>query len=389
MKAILKQNEEQNIKNGFPWIYRNEVATLDGDITSGGEVKVYSSKGEFLGVGYLNTASKILIRLLTTKDEALDSAFFEKRIREAYQHRQSLGISDNCRLIFSEGDYLPGLVVDKYNDYLVMEIATYGMEVRRELIIEALNKVVSPKGIYERSNSASRAKEGLSAVVGFIGTPFSLKQVIKENDILMEVDLEEGQKTGHFYDQRYNRALLANYVKERSVLDLCCHTGGFSLNASHYGAKSITSVDISETAIERVKINAKLNGIDNIQTICSDVFEFLDKVGEENRKYDVVILDPPAFTKNKDSIAQAYHGYLKANMKALEVVENGGYLFTFSCSGLMRPEMFLEMLNEASTKSHKRCTLVSFTLQAPDHPMTLSGLNNLYLKCAILKVEEL
>ena len=388
MKAILKKNEEQNILNGYPWIYRNEVASLEGEVTSGAEVKVYSYQGEFLGVGYLNTASKILIRLLSTKDEALDSAFFEKRIMEAYHHRVSLGIIDNCRLIFSEGDYLPGLVVDKYNDYLVMEIATYGMEARRDLIIKALEKIVHPKGIYERSDTPSRAKEGLSPKVGFIGEAFPLKQVITENGIKMEVDLATGQKTGHFYDQRQNRALLKNYVSEKRVLDLCCHTGGFSLHASFFGAKEVTSVDISEEALKRVSINANLNGFTNIEMVCADMFSFLDEAKRRGEKFDVVILDPPAFTKNKDSINQAYHGYLKANMKALEVVSSGGYLFTFSCSGLMRPEMFLSMLTEASIKAHKRCSLVSFTLQSPDHPMTLNGLNNLYLKCAILKVEE-
>ena len=388
MKAILKKNEEQNLLNGFPWIYRNEVASLEGEVTSGGEVKVYSSSGEFIGIGYLNLQSKILIRLLSLQDEALDSAFFEKRIREAYHHRLTLGIIDNCRLIFSEGDYLPGLVVDKYNDYLVMEIATAGMEARRNLIIDALDKVIHPKGIYERSDTPSRLKEGLLPRTGFIGKEFPLKQIITENGIKMEVDLESGQKTGHFYDQRENRALLKNYVAGKSVLDLCCHTGGFSLHASKYGAKEISSVDISEEALSRVNINASLNGFNNIKTICSDVFAFLDEALSKSLTFDVVILDPPAFAKNKDNLNTAYHGYLKANTKALQVVQKGGYLFTFSCSGLIRPDVFLEMLNEASMKAGKRTSLVSFTLQAPDHPMRLNGLNNLYLKCAILKVED-
>ena len=326
MKAILKKNEEIDVLQGFPWIFRGEVDRLEGEIQSGGEVKVYDASGKFVAVGYLNLASKILIRVLSLKEEALDSAFFEKRITDAYMHRKTLGVDKACRLIFSEADYLPGIVVDKYNDYLVIEFATLGMETRKDLIINALNKVIKPKGIYERSDTLSRQKEGLEPIRGFIGDAFESKQIIQENEFKLCVDLVNGQKTGHFFDQRQNRALLKNYVLNKEVLDLFCHTGSFSIHASGYGARHVTSVDISKQAIDTLEENIKLNGFDNITTMVDDVFHFLDDAIQKNQKYDVVVLDPPAFTKNKDTLNSAYRGYLNINEKAYKSALNNFYI---------------------------------------------------------------
>lgn len=386
IKAILKKQEELDVLNGFPWIFRGEVDKLEGEIKSGSDVKVYDAYGNFVCVGYLNLASKILIRVLSLKEEALDSAFFETRIKDALEHRKNLGIDKACRLIFSEADFLPGLVVDKYNDYLVVEFATLGMDVRKELIISALNKIVKPLGIYERSDTLSRGKEGLEPVRGFIGKEFPSKQIIEENEIKLSVDLVNGQKTGHFFDQRQNRALLKNYVKDKEVLDLFCHTGSFGLHASFYGAKHVTSVDISKTAISTLEENIKLNNFNNFTPIVDDVFNFLDNAVENSNKYDVVVLDPPAFTKNKDTLKDAYKGYLNINSKALKIVENGGYLFTFSCSGHLNMDLFLQMIRDAGVKSGRRIQLVDFRIQASDHPVLVSGLENLYLKCAVLRV---
>ena len=386
MKIILKPGKGKNIISGYPWIFRGEIQTLDGNIQTGELVKVYSYQNIFLGVGYLNLASKIVVRMLDREDTVIDQTFFEKRIENAVKLRKDLGIYDACRLIFSEADLLPGLVVDKYNDYLVLEIATAGMERRRDLIIEALKKVIKPLGIYERSDTASRGKEGLEPVKGFIGPAFPLKQEIEENGFKLLVDLEGGQKTGHFFDQRFNRLLLKQYVKDKEVLDLCCHTGSFSIHASGFGAKQVTSVDISSDAINSLITNAKLNQMTNIKPVNDDVFVFLQKAIDNKETYDVVVLDPPAFTKNKDSLPSAYKGYIKANSMALKVVKNGGYLFTFSCSGHLTIDLFLEMLKDATTKANCKTQLIDFRLQASDHPVLPSALDNLYLKCAVLRV---
>ena len=386
MIAYLKKTEEIDILNGFPWIYRNEVDRIEGKIISGGEVDVYDYAGNFIAKGYLNLASKILIRVLSLKNEALDSAFFEKRIKDAYLHRINLGIDKACRLIFSEADFLPGLVVDKYNDYLVVEFATLGMEVRKEIILNALKKIIKPFGIYERSDTLSRSKEGLESIRRFIGCEFDGNQEIQENEFKLLVDIINGQKTGHFFDQRQNRALLKKYVLNKTVLDLFCHTGSFSIHASGYGAKEVVAVDISKTAIESVKTNALLNGFENITPIVQDVFAFLDEKLLTNELFDVIILDPPAFTKNKDTLKQAYKGYVNINSKAMKLVRSGGYLFTFSCSGHLNMELFLEMLKESAKRCNRKIQLVDFRIQSADHPVLVSGLENLYLKCAVLRV---
>ena len=386
MNVILKPNEELNIKNGFPWIYKNEVKEINGELDPNLTVKVYDNLGNFVGLGYINFKSKIIVRMLTLKEEALDRAFFEKRLRDAIIHRQNLGIYESCRLVFSEGDYLPGLIVDKYEDYLVVQFETLGMDKRRSLIIDLLQKLIQPKGIIERSISPSRLKEGLEPVVKEYGNiPENAK--ISENGLLFSIDLRHGQKTGHFFDQRYNRLNLRKYAKDQEILDLCANTGGFTLNALASYAKEVTAVDISEKAILALIQNVKLNNFDlnKVKPVVADVFTFLK---ETDKTYDIVILDPPAFVKNKDQLNSAYLGYVKANALALTKVKDNGYLMTFSCSGNLNLELFLKMLNEASTKAKVKTTIVELNIQALDHPVTVNGLENLYLKAAMLKVNK-
>ena len=387
MKAILKKNEEIDVLNGFPWIYSNEVSNLIGELDTSQTVEVLDYNNNFIGFGYINLNSKILIRMLTLKKEALDSAFFERRIKDAVEHRIKLGIYNACRLVFSEGDYLPGLIVDKYEDYLVVQLETKGMDVRRDLIISLLNKIIKPKGILERSISPSRKKEGLSDVIKEYGLIPEEIIITENNNIKYSIDVKNGQKTGHFFDQRYNRLKAADYTTNSDVLDLCCNTGGFTLNILKKHPKSITSVDISEKVLDKLKRNIELNNLENedITIINQDMFEFLE---QNDKLYDFIVLDPPALLKNKDKINQAYAGYVKANTMALIHLKPNGYLMTFSCSGLLTLDLFLKMLEDVKIKAKKKITIVDLHIQAPDHPIILPKYENLYLKSAILKVNE-
>lgn len=389
MKAILKPHEEIRILEGHPWIFRNEVAEILGEIKAGGIVDVYNSKNIFIGRGYLNLASKILIRILTYKEnESINEAFFEKRIASAINLRDDIRGVSSCRLIFSEADYLPGLIVDRYGDYVVIEISTLGMDVWRDTIVKVIKRLLNPKGIYERSDNSSRKKEGLEPVLGFVGKEFDTNIIIEENGFKMCVDLANGQKTGYFLDQTENRANLKNYVKGKKVLDCFSHTGAFGIHAAGYGAREVTSVEISHLATEKIKENIVLNGFSNIKVVEDDVFHFLDEAYQNNEKYDVIILDPPAFTKNKDTIKQAYMGYQKINTLGLKLLNPGGYLITFSCSGNMTADLFLEMLKNASLKAKKQVQLIEYRIQTKDHPMLLANMDTLYLKCAVVRVCE-
>ncbi len=386
MQVILKPNEELNILNGFPWIYNNEVKEIKGELQEDLIVEVNDSKGNFVALGYINFNSKILVRILTLKKEALDSAFFEKRILDAIAHRQNLGIINACRLIFSEGDYLPGLIVDKYEDYLVVQFETKGMDKRRDTIIPLLQKLLQPKAILERSISLSRHKEGLEDEIRSYGIIPS-EIIITENNIKYSIDVQNGQKTGHFFDQKDNRLKASLYTKDKDVLDLCCNTGGFSLNILKSHPKSLTSVDISDKVLEKLRRNLEINNLENetIEIVKEDMFSFLEQT---DKQYDFIVLDPPALVKNKDKLKSAIEGYIKANTLALSKVRNGGYLMTFSCSGLLTLDLFLEMLQESVIKAHKKCTIVDLHIQASDHPINIPGMENLYLKAAILRVME-
>ena len=384
--VILKRNEEKDKLNGFPWIYANEVSSIEGKDTQGSIAKVVSFDRKFVGYGFINHASKIIVRILSYNEEALEPDFIYKRISDANKRRLDMGYNDNYRAVFSESDMLPGLIVDKYGDYLSIQILTLGMEVRKKEIIDSLVKVFNPKGIYERSDVQVREKEGLKEFKGPIYGDFNPKVIIEENGIKMYVDMENGQKTGYFLDQKQNRENVKYYVNGKDVLDCFCNVGGFSLCAAKANAKSVTALDISEVAIASVKENMALNKITNINPICADVFLKLREYKKEGKKFDVIILDPPAFTKSIDTVKEGYKGYLDINMLALKLLNPGGYLITCSCSQHLTLPLFMKMIEEASSFSGIKTRLTELRFQGKDHAMLLSLPESLYLKVAILNV---
>lgn len=385
-KVILKKGEEIRIKEGHPWVYSNEIKGFEGNISSGDICDVYTYDNEFIGRGFLNTASKIMVRMLSFEKIDINQEFFDQRIKLANDYRLSIGLNNNYRVVFGEADLLPGLIVDKYGDYLSIQILSLGMEKNRNLIVNSLVKIFNPKGIMERSDVSVRKKEGLEEFKGQIyNAPFDSKVVIEENGVLLKVDLENGQKTGYFLDQKNNRKALEKYVKDKVVLDCFSHTGGFALHALKYGAKSAVAIDISQKACDDIEENARLNNFNNLTVECVDVFDYLRRI-ENKGKFDVIILDPPAFTKSKDTIEKAYKGYKEINMSALKLLSTGGLLFTFSCSQHMTPALFLEMLKDAAVDSKKNVQMIDFKIQAPDHPIRLGSDESLYLKCVVLRV---
>lgn len=386
MKVILKKNEEKRILDGHPWIFSNEIANFEGQILSGNVCDVYTQNNLFIGKGFLNTSSKIMVRMLTSLDEEINEKFFYNRINRAYQLRLRCNFSNSFRVVFSEADFLPGLIVDKYNDVLVVQILCLGMEKRKDWIINSLVKIFKPKMIYERSDVATRKKEGLEEFKGLLYGSLIQKVEIVENDIKMMIDVVDGQKTGYFLDQKINRRSLRDFVKNKIVLDCFSHTGGFMLHALKYNAKFVTAVDISQKACSDIIANVQLNNYDNYEVICEDVFEFLRKK-ECSHKYDVIILDPPAFTKSKDTITKAYRGYKEINIQALKIINVGGILFTFSCSMNMTKDLFLQMIKESIVDSKRQVRLLDFKFQSFDHPMLLNVDETVYLKCAVLYVE--
>ena len=386
--VYLKKNEEKKILNGFPWVYANEVQKILGKDTQGSVAEVRSNDGRFVGRGFINHLSKILVRILSLKDEIIDKEFFANRIKKANDYRWSLGYSDNYRVVFSESDMLPGLIVDKYGEYLSVQFLSLGMEKIKADIVDILVGIFNPKGIFERSDVAVRAKEGLEEQKGVLFGEIPDKVIIEENGLKMYVDIINGQKTGYFLDQKENRDNVKNYVKDKTVLDCFCNVGGFSLCSAKYGAKNVTAVDISKSALDTVNENAKLNNFDNIETKEGDVFEILREYRKEKRKFGVVILDPPAFTKSADTVKQAISGYKDINVQGIKLVENGGYLITCSCSQHLSVQTFLNMINESVFESGKRAKLVEFRFQGKDHATLIGTEQSLYLKVAVLKIIE-
>ncbi|MCF0117923.1 MAG: class I SAM-dependent rRNA methyltransferase [Bacilli bacterium] len=385
-KVILNKNEEINILNGYPWVFNNEIHNFEGPIEDGSICSVYTYDHNFVGYGFLNTNSKIMVRILSLKeDDVINKQFFKDRIQYALEHRLNLGWSAT-RLIFSEADFLPGLIVDKYGDYLSVQFMSMGMDKIKQDIVDILAELTHCKGIYERSDMPSREKEGLEQVKGFLYGNFNPKVEIIEDDIHMMVDMENGQKTGYFLDQKLNRDILRLYAKDKVVLDAFSNVGGFALHACKYGAKEVDACDISKRACEEIDYNAKLNGYTQLNTICTDVFDYLHNENIKD-KYDVIILDPPAFSKNKESLKKAYRGYKEINMQAMKIIKSGGYLLTFSCSQHMTPDLFMQMINEASKDAKRTIQFLDFRIQAPDHPALLQSEEQLYLKCMILRVK--
>jgi 23S rRNA (cytosine1962-C5)-methyltransferase len=327
-----------------------------------------------------------MIRILSLdENEVINREFYKKRIEYAISHRNNLGFDSCCRLIFAEADYLPGLIVDKYGDYLSVQFLCLGMDKIKDIILSILIELLNPKGIYERSDVPVRLKEGLEEVKGPIYGNFNPRIEVVENGIKFIVDLENGQKTGYFLDQKLNRDILRLYAKDKVVLDCFSNVGGFALHACKYGAKCVDACDISKKACDDILVNAKLNGFDQLNVICDDTFNLLRKE-ELKDKYDVIVLDPPAFTKDKSTVKKAYRGYKEINLQAMKLIKSGGYLLTFSCSQHMTPDLFMQMVKDAAIDSKRNVQFVDFKIQAPDHPALLSSEEQLYLKCMILRI---
>ncbi|MDE5546314.1 MAG: class I SAM-dependent rRNA methyltransferase [Anaeroplasmataceae bacterium] len=383
----LNPNEEENILKGFPWVYNNEVHSFQGDIQNGEVVQVHSFHNEFVGYGFLNVSSKLMVRMLSLrKEDSINKEFFRNKIRYALEHRKNLNLGNAQRLIFAEADFLPGLIVDQYNDILSVQFLCLGMDKIKKDIVEILVEEIQPRGIYERSDTPIRLKEGLEETKGILYGDFDPRVEVLENGIRFVVDVEHGQKTGYFLDQKLNRDMVKYYVKDKNVLDCFSNVGGFALHACKYGAKHVDACDISKLACEEIEANAKLNNFTQLNVICTDVFDYLRKE-ELKDKYDVIILDPPAFTKDKTTIKKAYRGYKEINLQALKMIKSGGYLLTFSCSQHMTPDLFMEMIQEAAVDARRDVQFIDFKIQAPDHPALLSGKEQLYLKSLVLRVK--
>lgn len=383
--VTLKRNEEKKVLNGYPWIFANEVQKIEGKDKQGSVAEIKAFDGRYVGKGFINHHSKIIVRILTAKSEEINKDFFAEKIKIADEGRRELGYNDNYRVVFGESDNLPGLIVDKYGDKLSVQFLSLGMEVVKNDVIDILVKRFAPSTIYERSDVAIREKEGLPLKKGVIYGKDETQSVIVENGLKLIVDLENGQKTGYFLDQKENRDDLKFYVKDKTVLDCFCNEGGFSLCAKKYGAKEVTAIDISKTAIELVEKNARLNALE-IKTRVADVFEALREYRKSGEKFGVIVLDPPAFTKTADTVKAGYKGYKDINANALKLVEKGAYLVTCSCSQHLTLPLFLQMIKESVFESGVRAKLVELRTQGKDHAVCIGYDESLYLKVAVIKV---
>ena len=379
----LKQGKEKRALF-HPWVYANEVAKIEGKDAQGSVAKVVSSDGRFIGYGFINHYSKIIVRIITRDETPIDKDFFFNKIKKCKDFRENLGFSDNYRVVFGESDGLPGLIIDKYSNVLVTQFLSLGMDIRKDIIVDVLKTLYNPICIYNRSDVSVREKEGLPLEKGVLYGTLPSNVIITENGIKMYIDVENGQKTGYFLDQKENRDNLKKYVKNKTVLDCFCNQGGFSLCASKYGAKEITAVDVSDLALDSVNNNAKLNNFTNIKTLNADVFEYLRECKKNDTKFDVIILDPPAFTKTADTVQAGYKGYLDINTIALKLLNENGVLITCSCSQHMTVPLFTKMLTEASQHAHVPAKLVELRTQAADHASLLTLDEALYLKVAVL-----
>ncbi len=393
--VTLKKGEGRTVKAGGAWIYDNEIESVAGHFEDGDIVEVHDFDGYFLGYGFLNRHSKIRVRLLARKREhVIDDAFLERRVRDAWEYRKVTTDTGCCRVIFGEADFLPGLVIDKFSDVLVVESLALGIDRLKPRILDILKKVlledgVAIRGVYERSDAKVREQEGMECFKGFIGEPFDTKIEIVENGVRFLVDVQDGQKTGYFLDQKYNRLAIRRLCKGKRVLDCFTHTGSFALNAAVGGATSALGVDASELGCAQARENARLNGVeDRVSFQCADVFELLPELEQRGERYDVVILDPPAFTKSRSSIKNAVRGYREINLRGMRLVKDGGFLATCSCSHFMDPELFAKTLGEAARAAHRCLRQVEFRTQACDHPILWAAEQSYYLKFYVFQVVE-
>jgi 23S rRNA (cytosine1962-C5)-methyltransferase len=419
-KAFLKQYRKKRLEQGHPWVYPGEIEKIEGDPQGGDVIHIVNHAGHFLAQGFYNPLSQLIIRVVTYSEVKVDENLFYDKIEQAWKRRQwLLSATTSCRVVHGEADFLPGLIIDKYEDVLVVQILSLGMEVRRQWIYDAIKKIFNPRGIYERSDVPVRKLEGLEEREGFVDEPFDTHVTVRENGLSILVDVAEGQKTGYFFDQRENRAALKplmngwgvrHGIKEdenghlrnalgreiknpfwngAEVLDCFSHTGSFMLHACLYGAKKVTCLDISERAIEMAKGNALLNGfLHRTEFVAANAFDFLREQVKEKKTWDVVILDPPAFAKNRQSLEGAIRGYKEINLQGMKLVRPGGILVTASCSYHLSATRFLNILQEAATDAHKVLRLIEFRRAGIDHPVLLGSEETDYLKFAMYEVFE-
>ena len=395
--VTLKKGEGRALKQGGAWIFDNEIASILGAYENGDIVLVRDFDGYPMGRGFINEHSKIRIRMMTRNiDQEIDEAFLRKRVQDAWEYRKKVTDTSSCRLIFGEADFLPGLVVDKFSDVLVVQSLALGIDKMKMTIIRLLEEVLAAdgvkiRGVFERSDAKVREQEGMERVKGFLSEPFDTSVEIVENGVHYLVDVKDGQKTGFFLDQKYNRLAIQRLCKDKKVLDCFTHTGSFALNAGIAGAASVLGVDASELGVAQARENAELNGLsDRVTFQCADVFDLLPELEQKGEKFDVVILDPPAFTKSRSSIKNAVKGYREINLRGMKLVKDGGYLATCSCSHFMDPELFTKTIREAAANVHKRLRQVEYRTQAADHPILWTGGEqaSYYLKFYIFQVVD-
>lgn len=386
-KVILVKNKEQRVDYGHPWIFKSDILSVSGQVKPGDAVDVYSFKNRYLGKGYYNPASQITIRMLTRNDEAINQDFFYQRIKRAWEYRKKVADTESCRVVFAESDFLPALIVDKFSDILVLQTLALGIDVHKNEIVEILNDIIKPRGIFERNDVPVRELEGLPQQKGFLSEPFDTKVLMTENGVKFLVDVENGQKTGFFLDQKENRAALKNLVPAGRILDCFSHTGSFALHAAHYGAKEVIGVDISEHAVECASHNARINNLDTIAHFeQANAFDQLRNYSDSSERFDTVILDPPAFTKTKSAVEGAIRGYKEINLRAMKIIKEGGFLVTCSCSHHVDNALFMNIIYDAAYDARKTLRLLEFRSQAKDHPILFAAGETQYIKCAIVQV---
>lgn len=388
-RVKLARNRQLRVAGGHPWIYRTEVEEITGEYKPGDIVQITDFRGKFIGKGYINPASEILVRIMTRDQrEEIDRGFFSRRIKAALEYRRRVvRLTDACRLVFAEADFLPALIVDKFGDYLSVQTLALGIDVHKDVIVDVLDELISPAGIYERNDAPVRKLEGLSQITGFLKGTFKPLVQIEENGLIFVVDLAGGQKTGYFLDQRENRLALEGLAGGARVLDCFCHTGTFSVYAAHFGAREVQGVDIAGPALEVARLNADKNGFSDVcafrEANSFDELRALEKAGE---KFDLVILDPPAFTKSKQALEGAARGYKEINLRAMKLLPPGGFLITCSCSYHMSEDLFLKVVLSAARDAGRQLRLIELRRQAKDHPMLLASPETYYLKCAVIQV---
>lgn len=389
IRAKLRRKIAPRVQLGHPWVFANEIDSIDEPAQDGDIVTLFSHDDRFVGKGYYNSRSQIRIRLLSRDSKAvIDDQYFLEQIRSCWNYRQKLGYTENCRLVFGEADGLPQLIIDKFNDYFVIQTLALGMDRWKPALVKALETVFNPKGIYERNDVPVRELEGLPQQKGFLSAPFDTRIQIRENGLLFHVDLDQGQKTGYFLDQQDNRRAIQHIVQDADVLGAFTYTGTFEVHAAHYGAKSVLGLDISANAVQMANANAALNGLsDRCRFEVANAFDVLKTWGKEGKSYDVVMLDPPAFTKSRETIQKAITGYKEINLRGMKLVRPGGFLVTSSCTNLVNPELFLQIIDMAARDARRKIRQVLFQTQSPDHPIVWGQENTQYLKFLIVQVQ--